>query len=191
MNINELLKSRRTIRKFKQTPISPEQLERYIDLARTAPSAANLQPLKYVAVQSIEMTDKMFELVKWAGYLAPDYNPKEGEKPTAYIVVCADTSIRKNGYDSDVGAAVENMIISALADGIGACWMGAIDRAEIAELLKLPENLEISCVLALGYMAESPKEVEMKDDDVKYFLDDEGTLCVPKRSLDEILIKMV
>lgn len=191
MTVNELLKSRRTIRKFMQTQVSREQLEKYIDAARVAPSAANIQPLKYVAVQSKCMTDKMFELVKWAGYLAPDYNPKEEEKPTAYIVICADTSIRKNGYDIDVGAAVENMILSALEEGVGACWMGAIDRIKIAELLKLPENMKISCVLALGYSAESPKEVEMKDNNVKYFLNEENVLCVPKRSMDEVLIDIV
>ena len=191
MNINELLKARRTIRKFKQTPLSKEQLAKYIDVARVAPSAANLQPLKYVAVQSKEMADKMFELVKWAGYLAPNYNPKEGERPTAYIVVCADTSIRKSGYDLDVGAAVENMILSAYDDGVGSCWMGSIDRPKIAELLSIPENMEISCVLALGYSAESPKEVDVNDDNIKYYLNDENTLCVPKRGLDDILLRTV
>lgn len=190
MNVNDALKSRRTIRKFEQTPITKEQLEKYIDAARVAPSAANLQPLKYAAVHSQEMADKMFELVKWAGYLAPEYNPKEGERPTAYIVVCADTSIRKAGYDLDVGAAVENMILSALEDGVGSCWMGSIDRNKIAELLNIPETMEISCLLALGYPSESPKEVDVEDDNIKYYLDDK-TLCVPKRSLDDVIIKMV
>lgn len=191
MNINELLKARRTIRKFKQTPISKEQLAEYIDAARVAPSAANLQPLKYIAVQSAEMVEKMFELVKWAAYLAPDYNPKEGERPAAYIVVCADESVRKNGYELDAGAAIENLIISALADGVGSCWMGSVDRPKTAELLALPENLVICGVVALGYPAETPKEVEMTEGDVKYYQDKENTLCVPKRSLDDVLIKTV
>ena len=72
-----------------------EQLRRYVDAARVAPSGANLQPLKYVIVRTEEMTDKVFSLVKWAAYLAPDYNPKETERPTAYVVVCADTTLRK------------------------------------------------------------------------------------------------
>lgn len=189
MNINELINSRRTIRKFKQTPLTKEQLIKYVNVARVAPSAANLQPLKYVVVESREMVEEMFKLVKWAGYLAPDYNPKEGERPTAYIVVCADTEIRKSGYDLDVGAAVENMILAAYADGVGSCWMGSIDRIKIAELLKIPENMEISCLLALGYSAEQPKEVENAGDNIKYYLDDEDTLCVPKRGLSEVLIK--
>lgn len=187
--MKELIKSRRTIRKFSQKPLSKEQLISYIDAARVAPSGANLQPLKYIAVQSKEMTDKMFPLVKWAGYLAPDYNPKDDERPTAYIVVCADTEIRKNGYDMDVGAAVENIILSALSEGVGACWMAAIDRDEIRKLLDIPAFCEIPCLVALGYPKEEPKEVGITKD-IKYYLEDE-TFCVPKRNMEDILIKTV
>lgn len=191
MDIYNFIKSRRTIRKFKNEQLTREQLEKYIDAARVAPSAANIQPLKYVAVQSKEMAEKMFPLVKWAGYLAPLYNPKEGERPTAYVVVCADTTIRKSGYDMDIGAAVENMMLCALEDNVGACWMAAIDRDEIRKLLDIPETLEISCVVALGYLAETPKEAEVKNGDIKYYLDEAGTLCVPKRELNEIIVKTV
>ena len=189
MNIIELIKSRRTIRKFEQTPLKREQLLNYIDAARVAPSAANLQPLKYVVVNSQEMNDKIFENVKWAGYLAPDYNPKEDERPTAYIIVCVDRHISKNGAETDVGASVENIILSALSEGVGACWMGAIDRKGIGEAIDLPENLDISCVVAMGYPKENPKEVELADS-VKYYLEDD-TLCVPKRQMDEIVIKTI
>ena len=189
MNIYEFIKSRRTIRKFRQDELSVEQLNKYIDAARVAPSAANIQPLKYVVVKSREMSEKMFPLVKWAGYLAPDYNPKEGERPTAYIVVCADTTIRKSGYDMDIGAAVENMMLCALADNVGACWMLSIDRDEIRKLLSIDENLEISCVDAMGYLAERPKEVEVEEGDIKYYLDETDTLCVPKYTMDEVVIK--
>ena len=143
MDFLEFIKSRRTIRKFKDEPLTAEQLKRYIDAARVAPSAANIQPLKYIAVASPDMSEKIFPLVKWAGYLAGEYNPKDGEHPTAYIAVCADTSIRQSGYDVDMGAAVENMILAALADGVGACWMGSIDHEKISELLEIPDNLKL------------------------------------------------
>lgn len=191
MNIYEFIKSRRTIRKFRQDELSVEQLNKYIDAARVAPSAANIQPLKYVVVKSREMSEKMFPLVKWAGYLAPDYNPKEGERPTAYIVVCADTTIRKAGYDMDIGAAVENMMLCALADNVGACWMLSIDRDEIRKLLSIDEHLEISCVVAMGYLAETPKEASVENGDIKYYLDKTNTLCVPKRGMDDVIIKTV
>lgn len=191
MNINDLLKKRRTIRKFSQQPLTKEQLLCYIDAARLAPSAANLQPLKYIAVRDLCMAEKLFPYVRWAAYLAPDYNPKDGEHPVAYIAVCVDKEIRNSGYETDVGAAVENLILSALADGVGACWMGAIDREGIKKLLEIPDNLELSCVVALGYPAETPCDVACEDGNIKYYLNENGTLCVPKRMQDEVLIKIV
>lgn len=189
MDIAEFIKSRRTIRKFSEKPLSANQLTSYVDAARLAPSAANLQPLKYIAVQSKQMADKMFPLLKWAGYLAPKYNPTENERPAAYIVVCADRDISQKGYDMDVGAAVENIILTALADGVGACWIGSIDREEIAKLLGIPQTFYVSCVVALGYPKENPRAVGIKQN-IKYYLEGE-TLCVPKRDIDEVLLRML
>ena len=190
MNIYDLIVRRRTVRKFNQKSLKREQIEKYINAARLAPSAANRQPLKYVAVIEENTVSKVFENVKWAGYLAPDYNPKENERPTAFIVVCVDTNISKSGYEMDIGAAVENVILSALEDGVGACFMGAIDKPKISEICKLPKNLTLSCVIALGYSAETPKEVKMVDGNVKYYLEND-TLCVPKRDMEEVLINII
>lgn len=187
MKIYDLISKRRTIRKFEQKPVGEELLLKYVNAARLAPSAANRQPLKYAVVHSKEAVNKVFDCVKWAGYLAPDYNPKENERPTAFIAVCVDNNISKAGYEMDIGAAVENIILTALEDGVGACWMGAIDRPKIKEILAIPEDLTLSCVVALGYAGESPKEVEIKEDDIKYYLE-KGTLCVPKRNMEEVII---
>lgn len=191
MNFTEFINSRRTIRKFSQKPIERELIEKFINCARLAPSGANLQPIKYIGINSKEMTDKIFPHVKWAGYLAPNYNPKENERPTAYIAICSDKNIRETGFDMDIGAAAENIILSALEDGIGSCWMLSIDREKITEILNLDENITLSTVIALGYPTESPKAVDVVDDNIKYYLNDENTLCVPKRSMDEVLIKII
>lgn len=188
MTVKELIAKRRTIRKFQNKPISNKQLTAYIEAARLCPSAANLQPLKYVSVSSRDMTQKVFATLKWAGYLKGEYTPKEDEKPTAYIVVCIDHNISRANYDMDVGAAIENIILSALEDGVGSCWLASVERPKLKRILELPDNLEISCVVALGYPSESPIETEMQNGDVKYFLQN-GTLNVPKRSLKEIIIK--
>ena len=188
MTVKELIKKRRTIRKFENKPISKNQLTAYIEAARLYPSAANLQPIKYAVIADKEMTDKVFPTLKWAGYLKGEYTPKEEETPTAYIIVCVDTSISKSNYDMDVGAAVENIILSALEDGVGACWLASVDREKLSGIIALEENLTISCVVALGYPAENPTEIQKQNGDVKYFLQN-GTLNVPKRSLEEIIIK--
>lgn len=187
MTVQEAIQARRTIRKFKQTPISSEQLKTYIDAARIAPSGGNLQPLKYIGVNSQEKVDALFPLLKWAGYLAPDYNPKPGERPMAYVVVCLDNNIQQIRVDMDAGAAIENLILAAWEDGVGSCWIASVERAGLRQLLDVPEHLSISCVVALGYSAEEPKAVA-EEDGIRYYLDEEKTLCVPKRGMDDVLL---
>ncbi len=188
MTVKELIKKRRTIRKFSQKPISKNQLAAYIDAARLSPSAANLQPLKYVSVSTKDMTNKVFSTLKWAGYLNGEYTPKEDERPTAYIIVCVDKNLSKASYDMDIGAAVENIVLIALEEGVGSCWLASVNREQLQEIIGLEENLMISCVIALGYPLENPTTTEMQNGDVKYFLQD-GRLIVPKRSLENIYLK--
>ena len=73
--------------------------------------------------------------------------------------------------------------------GLGTCWLGAIQSDEIKKLLKLDENLDVVYLLAVGYQKQESKIVDMKDNDVKYYEDENGVINVPKRSLEEILIK--
>ena len=84
MNVSEALINRRTIRKFKQEPIKEEQLKEIINYARLAPFAANVQALKYKIITDTELTDKIFNNVKWAGYI-PKGSPLPDERPPAYI----------------------------------------------------------------------------------------------------------
>lgn len=190
MEVYEAIQNRRTVRRFAQTPLSAKQLRRYANAARLAPSAANLQPLKYVIVSSREMCEKVFAHVRWAGYIAPEGTPKEGERPTAYIAQIADTAIKENGYEFDAGAAMENLLLAAEADGVGGCWMGAIDYREISELLVLKPTEKLIGVAALGVKAEHPVTEPWRGD-VKYFKDASGTLRVPKRPTDEVILREV
>ncbi len=186
MDVKELIARRRTVRKFQPTPLSREQLCSYVEAARLAPSAANVQPLKYV-IAAGETARQVFPLVRWAGHL-PAYSPTEAEQPAAYIAICADLRLKKGDFLMDVGAAAENILLAALADGVGGCWMGAIDRPRISALLGLPEHIALQCVVALGYPGEEQRAVAMETGSFKYYLDDEGRLCVPKRALDEVLL---
>ena len=105
MNVREAIEKRRTIRKYKQTPIDLATLHELIDCARLAAYGANMQPLKFMAVNDNAKVSDIFPLTKWAGYL-PDGAPKDGEKPTAYVAVLGDTEIKKNAaFETDAAAA--------------------------------------------------------------------------------------
>ena len=186
MSLYELILTRRSIRQFKQDPVSKDILEKLVNSARLAPSGANLQPLEFVAVDDGELKKELFSCLKWAAYIVPEGNPKPGCEPTAYVVILVNLDIRESGYERDVGAAVENMILTAWEKGIGSCWIANADTDRIQEMLKVPENYRIDSVLALGYPAEEPKIEEMKDS-VKYWKDSQGQLHIPKRRLADVL----
>ncbi len=187
MSLMELIHHRRTIRRFKPTPIRSEHLTTIVDAGRMAPSGANLQPLEYIIVDTDPERGSLFELTAWAGYLPKTIGPPpEGKRPAAYIVTLINRSIRKTGGEHDAGAAIENMILSALAYDIGTCWIGSVQRPAVKTLFGIPQHYDVDSVLALGYPDEYPVSEPMSDS-IKYYLDDQNVLHVPKRPLNAIV----
>ncbi len=186
MNIHELIISRRTIRQFQNRPVSRALLDKVVDAGRLAPSAANVQPLVFIVVDDPPLREKVFPCLKWAAYIQPKGNPLPGQEPQAYVVVGVDTAIREKMYEYDVGAAVENMALAALGEGVGGCWLISIDRPGLQAALGTPETVRLDSVLALGYPAEHPV-VEAFLDSPKYWKDDAGVLHVPKRARESVI----
>ena len=186
MTVYEAIMNRRTIRKFTQEPIKNEDLIKLVDCARMAAYGANMQPLKFKIISDKEILDEIFPSTKWAAMLS-NGTPAENERPTAYIAVLGDTEIKKS-FEVDAGAAVTSMMLAAEEMGIASCWLGAIDRAAIKQILGLDDKFEVLYLLALGYPAQKSKAVKMQDASTKYYLDENGELNVPKRSIEEILI---
>lgn len=186
MTLYDLIVSRRTIRQFKPISLSRDFLQKLVNAARLAPSAANLQPLEFVVVDAKEIRKRIFPCLKWAGYITPGGNPEPGQEPTAYIVILINKGIKKKGYEWDAGAAIENMILAAWEEGIGSCWLASVDRVRVRKILGIPKEHLIDSVLALGYAAEAPVMEDMKDS-VKYWKDKRGHLHVPKRKLKDVI----
>jgi nitroreductase len=129
----------------------------------------------------------VFEQTNWAGYLPREEGrPKPGQEPVAYIVVLKNEHFASKWSSHDIGAAVENMILVALEDGIGCCWIASVNRQPLMELLDIPAEYEIDSVLALGHPDEAPLAFDL-DESVKYFRDENGRLHVPKRTLQSVV----
>jgi nitroreductase len=186
MSIYDLIRARRTIRQFKPSPVPKDLLERLVDAARLAPSASNLQPLEYVVVHDKEMVQRIYPCLKWAAYIAPDGNPSPGREPAAYVVTLVNTAVKAKAFEWDAGAAIEHMILTALEEGVGSCWLLSVDKAKIREILHIPGSHEVDSVLALGYPAEEPVAEDLVDS-VRYWKDESGRLHVPKRKVDSII----
>lgn len=188
--IKDLLKRNRSYRRFdERVRISEEQLAEWIELSRYCASGRNAQPLKYIPVTEKGDCDRLFPQLAWAGYLKDWPGPREGERPSAYIILVNDTEIATN-YFCDDGIAAQSILLGAVEAGFGGCMIAAVKREALREQFGIPEKYQIIMVLALGKPVEQVVLDEMKAGDFKYWRDAEGVHHVPKRSLDELILKI-
>ena len=190
MPIEQLLTKNRSYRRFHQDqPLDEETLVGLVELTRLCPSAANRQPLKYLISWEPERNAAIFPHLRWAAALTDWPGPAEGERPTGYVIILGDTQVAENFY-CDHGIVAQSMLLAAAEQGLGGCMVGSIERQGLRRTLRIPDHLEILLVLALG----RPKETVVLDmdktpDEVPYWRDADGVHHVPKRPLDELLVR--
>ena len=185
---NTILKNRSYRRFEEHSAIEKNTLMELVDLARLSPSAANLQPLKYILSCEPKKNSKIFPNLKWAGYLKEWPGPKEGERPPAYIIILGDTELCKK-FDCDHGIAAQSILLGATEIGLGGCMIGSIDREGLRKTLNIPSRYEIFLVLAIGRPNEKVEiETAAPDGNIKYWRDGKSTHHVPKRKLEDIIL---
>jgi len=190
MVIADLVRKSRSIRRFvEDVPIDRNKLCELVELARLSPSGRNAQPLKFYISNQPEKNALIFETLAWAGYLKDWGGPKQGERPSAYIIILGDTQI-SGSFGVDHGIAAQSILLGAVELGFGGCIIATIQRAQLAEALHLPARYEILLVLALGQPAEEVViEPLGSDGDIRYWRDDQSVHHVPKRSLEELILE--
>ena len=176
----EVIVNRRTIRRFKSQAIERETLVEIVNAGRLAATAGNRQPWEFVIVDDRALVEDVFKSLGWLGGA-----PTDEERPAALIAVLLSNPQDKWAAYADGGAAVQNMQLAAWDKGIGGCWIGSIDAEPVRKMLKVPEELSLFSILALGIPDESPV-IEESDDDVSAKRDDKGVLRVKKRKLDAV-----
>jgi len=187
-NLKSLILRNRSYRRFVEShPISRETLLEMIDAARLSASAKNAQPLKYFLSSTSELNDKIFPTLAWAGYLTDWSGPVPGERPSAYIVQLHDTTLGKS-YFCDDGIAAQSILLTAAEQKLGGCIIASVKKEALAQILELPEHLNIIQVIALGKPAEEVVIDEMKNGDIKYWRDENQVHHVPKRPLNELIV---
>ncbi len=187
--IEDLIIRNRSFRRFYQgITIELNILKKLINLARLSPSAANLQPLKYIISNDIEKNALIFPHLSWAGYLKDWQGPADDERPSAYIVILCDTRIKKS-VNCDHGIAVQSILLGATEKGLGGCIIASIDRKGLKKALGIVDSFEILLVLALGKPKEEVVIEEIKEgEDIEYWRDSNEVHHVPKRRLDDIIV---
>jgi len=161
MDFYEVLRTRRSIRKYKRAPVEEEKLERILEAVRIAPSAANFQPWHFIVVKD--------ESVKHA--LKEAYGREWFTAAPVIVCACGEPAkawVRRDGksyVDVDVSIAFEHLILAAAAEGLGTCWIGAFDPAAVRKALGLPEGIEPIAMTPLGYPDEAPRPFSRKSRD--------------------------
>ncbi len=188
----DLVTQARSIRRFDGAKeISAEQLRELADYGRLSPSGANRQPLKYILIHSREMNEKVYENVAWAGYLKDWDGPVLEERPTGYILMLRDNSINK-AMTMDEGIAAQSIFLGAAQMGLGGCFIGSFKKESLKTLLGIGEDFDIALVIALGYPKEEVALEEINDNgDVKYWRDENKVHHVPKRTLEQVIVKEI
>ena len=188
--ISELIRKNRSFRRFHQSVNIPEnELREMVNNARLTPSGRNAQTLRYLLSNTPEMNERIFPTLSWAGYLAEWGGPKEGERPSAYIVILNDNTISET-YFCDHGISSLAILLTAVEKGLGGCIIASVKRDELREALKIPEQYSIVQVIALGKPAEKVVIEPIKDGDIKYWRDAQDIHHVPKRSLEEVIFRV-
>ncbi len=187
MDFIEIIRSRRTIRLFKQDPVGEDVLFELVEAARLAPSASNGQPLEYVIVNDKGQVERVFEQLAWGAYVQPRRDPPAGRRPVAYIVVLINGERELGRFGVvDAAAAIENILLASWSKGIGSCWLASVNRERTVDILDIPAKYRIDSVVALGYPDETPLLEECAGDSIEYYLDGDDRLHVPKRPLNMI-----
>lgn len=148
----KILLARRSIRKYKEEPVSDEIIRECLRAAMSAPSAHNQQPWQFVVIRERKTLLEITRFHRWAAMLK--------EAPVA-ILVCADQTRFKSAsgfWVQDCAAATQNILLAATAYGLGSVWLGVYPNRSVVEplsaLLELPGNVIPFSLVALGYPAE-------------------------------------
>ena len=188
MEFYDLIKKNRSYRRFyEDEKVDIKTLEGLVNLTRLTPSAANLQPLKFILSATPEKNALIFPNLAWAGYLKDWDGPEKGERPSAYIIILGDTKISEN-FHCDHGFAAQSILLGAVEKNMGGCIIGSVKRIDLRRKLNIPLRYEILLVIALGKPREEVVLEDMAENgDIRYWRDKKKVHHVPKRSLNELI----
>ena len=189
MEFKQIVLANRSYRRFDQAyKLTREALLELVELARNTPSAGNRQYLRYLVSCSEEMNSRIFETLSWAASL-PDWDgPEQGERPSGYIVIVAE-SPSWEWTRVDLGVAAQTILLGATAGGLGGCMIANMRKESLKRILELPEGLEIQMVIALGKPVEKVVLEELEEGQpLTYYRTGDRVHHVPKRKLEDSVI---
>jgi nitroreductase len=158
MEFEELIKHRYSVRAYQDRPVEKELLERVLEAARLAPTAANRQPFQLVVVHTRGREQE----------LKPIHHRQWFLQAPLLIFACgipAQAWQHNNGksyLDVDIAIVMDHLTLAAANLGLGTCWMASFDFQEVRRILEVPDEVEPLVMTPLGYPADQPQIKERK-----------------------------
>ena len=159
MDTIESIKTRRSIRQYKDTPVTDEQLKTVLEAVQWAPSWSNTQCWEIVVVKDPAVKEKLAET------LSPG-NPSTDAIKNAPVVIVACATKGKSGYYKgqsittkgdwlmyDMGLAMQNLCLAAQALGLGTVQIGAFTPEDAEKVLGVPDGVTVVAMTPLGVPA--------------------------------------
>lgn len=192
--LKDYIKENRTVRGFDQSAkVSTEELMDMIDCARLSSSGMNLQPLKYFIANRDSAAAILQKATKMGGRLPERHLPDAGKEPESYIVILQDPDISTSDTftNIDLGIAAQSITLAAVEKGYRCCMLGGgYNPEELRDELGIPDKYILKLVIAVGKSAEEIHLVEVEEGgDTGYYRDDDDVHYVPKRKLQDIIIR--
>lgn len=191
MELMELLKTRRTYRRFDQTKKIPDEaVDDIVRAQQYASCGNNRQPLHYIVVRDEVLVEEIFKITKWAASLpAKQGQPKDGEHPTMFIAVLEDNALKNAVTGVDAGLAISNMTLAAWSHGVGSCIIANVNKDELRKILDIGDEYTVNCVVAFGYPTHKSiiKEAD-SGEKLSYYINEDGDYVVPRKKIEDMVV---
>ncbi len=158
MNLDQCIRTRRSVRKFTTKHLDDETIAMIVEAAQYAPSSGNVQNWRLIVMRDAKKREAITKACgkehSWLG------------KAPVIIIVCSEMDEMKRLYGAkgekmyaiqNCAAAIQNILLQAHSLGIGSCWVGEFDEKEIKAIGELEGHVEPQAIIALGYAKESPE----------------------------------
>lgn len=164
MDFFEVLRTRRSIRRFDERPVPEQLLLQVLEAARCAPSGGNMQPWELVVLRERQSIRAVVDTT-FVGFDAAGGQRQEWLLTAPVLVVaCAELKRSASRYGPqgaqvailDTAAAIQNMLLAAVALGLGSCWVSGFVPEALGRVLRLPESVRPLAILPVGYPAANP-----------------------------------
>lgn len=151
MEYSEIMHKRSSVRNYTPDPVEPEKLEKILEAALLAPTAANRQAFKVVVIKTAGREEELKTIYGRPWFVEAPYVLCVCSIPEK----CWVRSDKKNYSDVDAAIVMDHIILAATNQGLGTCWIGAFDPQAAKEVLELDDTLEPIAFTPIGYARET------------------------------------